>query len=90
MSVSTPVPIEKVEQQLVPEFISIKGVADVQVSGDRKRMLRVAIDPLRLTSYGLSVTDVSAALMQAPFDVPAGSFRSQDRDSRLRACRRRG
>ncbi len=74
-----------VEQELVPEFISIKGVADVQVSGDRKRMLRVAIDPLRLTSYGLSVTDVSTALMQAPFDVPAGSFRSQDQQLIVRA-----
>ncbi len=74
-----------VEQELVPEFISIKGVADVQVSGDRKRMLRVAVDPLRLTSYGLSVTDVSAALMQAPFDVPAGSFRSQDQQLIVRA-----
>ena len=74
-----------VEQELVPMFIAIKGVADVQVSGDRKRMLRVALDPLRLTSYGLSVNDVSAALMQAPFDVPAGSFRSLDQQLIVRA-----
>ncbi|MBT8082752.1 MAG: efflux RND transporter permease subunit [Gammaproteobacteria bacterium] len=74
-----------VEQELVPMFIAIKGVADVQVSGDRKRMLRVALDPLRLTSYGLSVNDVSAALMQAPFDVPAGSFRSRDQQLIVRA-----
>jgi len=74
-----------VEQELVPMFISIDGVADVQVSGARKRMLRVAIDPLRLTSYGLSVTDVAAALRQAPFDVPAGSFRSVDQELIVRA-----
>jgi hydrophobe/amphiphile efflux-1 (HAE1) family protein len=74
-----------VEQELVPMFIAIKGVADVQVSGNRKRMLRVALDPLRLTSYGLSVNDVSAALMQAPFDVPAGSFRSLDQQLIVRA-----
>ncbi|MGB5720463.1 MAG: efflux RND transporter permease subunit [Woeseiaceae bacterium] len=74
-----------VEQELVPIFISIDGVADVQVSGARQRMLRVAIDPLRLTSYGLSVTEVAAALRQAPFDVPAGSFRSVDQQLIVRA-----
>jgi multidrug efflux pump subunit AcrB len=74
-----------VEQEIVPMFLSIGGVADVQVSGDRKRLLRVAVDPFRLSSYGLSVTDVSAALMQAPFDVPAGSFRSLDQQLIVRA-----
>ena len=74
-----------VEREIVPMLISIEGVADVQLSGDRKRVLRVAVDPLRLTSYGLSVNDVSAALMQAPFDVPAGSFRSRDQNLIVRA-----
>ncbi|MBT8089881.1 MAG: efflux RND transporter permease subunit [Gammaproteobacteria bacterium] len=74
-----------VEQELVPMFISIEGVADVQISGARQRMLRVAIDPLRLTSYGLSINEVAAALMQAPFDVPAGSFRSLDQELIVRA-----
>ena len=74
-----------VEQELVPMLISIDGVADVQLSGNRKRMLRVAIDPLRLTSYGLSINDVAAALLQAPFDVPAGSFRSRDQELIVRA-----
>tara|TARA_R110002096_G_scaffold6305_16_gene29359 strand:- start:7534 stop:10635 length:3102 start_codon:yes stop_codon:yes gene_type:complete len=74
-----------VEQEIVPLFLAVNGVADVQVSGDRKRMLRVAVDPLRLSSYGFSVTDVSEALMQAPFDVPAGSFRSQDQELIVRA-----
>jgi hydrophobe/amphiphile efflux-1 (HAE1) family protein len=74
-----------VEQEIVPMFLSIVGVADVQVSGDRKRLLRVAVDPFRLSSYGLAVTDVSAALMQASFDVPAGSFRSLDQQLIVRA-----
>ncbi len=74
-----------VEREIVPQLISIPGVADVRLSGDRKRVLRVAVDPLRLTSYGLSVNDVSAALMQAPFDVPAGSFRSRDQYLIVRA-----
>ncbi|MEQ9561348.1 MAG: efflux RND transporter permease subunit, partial [Woeseiaceae bacterium] len=51
----------------------------------RKRMLRVVVDPLRLTSYGLSVTDVATTLRLVPFDVPAGSFRSEDQELIVRA-----
>ena len=74
-----------VEQDIIPALISIEGVADVQLSGSRQRVLRVAVDPLRLTSFGLSVGDVAAALREAPFDVPAGSFRSQDQRLIVRA-----
>jgi len=74
-----------VEKDVVPMLISIKGVADVVLAGNRKRVLRVAADPLRMTSLNLSVNDVSAALMQAPFDVPAGSFRSDDQELIVRA-----
>jgi multidrug efflux pump subunit AcrB len=74
-----------VEKDIVPMLIAIDGVADVQLSGNRQRVLRVALDPLRLTSYGLSVGDVAAALRQAPFDVPAGSFRSAEQQLIVRA-----
>jgi hydrophobe/amphiphile efflux-1 (HAE1) family protein len=74
-----------VDKDIIPELISIEGVADVQLFGERQRMLRVVVDPLRLTSYGLSVTDVAEALQQAPFDVPAGSFRSADQELIVRA-----
>ena len=74
-----------VEKDIVPMLISIDGVADVQLSGNRKRVLRVALDPMRLTSYGLSIGDVAAALRQAPFDVPAGSFRSAEQQLIVRA-----
>lgn len=74
-----------VEKDLIPELISIDGVADVQIYGARQRMLRVVVDPLRLTSYGLSINDVAATLRTAPFDVPAGSFRSEDQELIVRA-----
>ncbi|RUO80837.1 multidrug transporter AcrB [Idiomarina tyrosinivorans] len=75
----------RLETDLAPEFLAIEGVADVQLNGDRERVLRVALDPLKLSSYGLSVTDVANALRQAPFDVPAGSFRSTDQRLIVRA-----
>lgn len=74
-----------VEKDIVPELISVQGVADVTVFGARDRLLRVVVDPLRLTSYGVSVSEVSAVLRQASFDVPAGSFRSEDQELIVRA-----
>ena len=74
-----------VEKDIVPELISVDGVADVNLFGDRQRLLRVVVDPLRLTAYGLSVTDVADVLEKAPFDVPAGSFGSDDQELIVRA-----
>ncbi|MDJ0813918.1 MAG: efflux RND transporter permease subunit [Woeseiaceae bacterium] len=74
-----------VEKDIVPLLISIDGIADVQLSGNRQRVLRVSLDPMRLTSFGLSVNEVATALRQAPFDVPAGSFRSADQQLIVRA-----
>ncbi|MFT6750830.1 MAG: hydrophobe/amphiphile efflux-1 (HAE1) family protein [Candidatus Azotimanducaceae bacterium] len=76
---------EKVETDIAPMFLSIPGVADVRLNGDRERVLKVMLDPLRLTSYGLSVTDVATVLRLAPFDVPAGSLRSTDQTLIVRA-----
>ena len=74
-----------VENDIVPEFLSIEGVASVDMFGDRQRLLRVVIDPLRLSRFGLTVGDVADALSQAPFDVPVGSFRSEDQQLLVRA-----
>ncbi|MGE4060179.1 MAG: efflux RND transporter permease subunit [Sphingomonadales bacterium] len=67
-----------VEQEIVPEYLSIDGVADVPLFGNRERQLRVMVDPARLSAHGLAVADVAAVLGTVPFDVPAGSFRSDD------------
>ena len=74
-----------VENDIIPALISIDGVATVNLFGDREQILRVVVDPLRLVSFGLSVSDVAEVLRNAPFDLPAGSFRSQDQELIVRA-----
>lgn len=73
-----------IEKDIVPALIAIPGVADVPLFGKRLRVLRVVVDPLRLTSFNLSVADVARALELAPLDVPSGSFRSQDQELLVR------
>ncbi len=75
----------RIETDILPELIAVEGVATVNLFGARERQLRVVIDPLRLSRFGLTVSDVAAALRQAPFDVPVGSFRSADQELLVRA-----
>ncbi len=74
-----------IEKDIVPSLIAIPGVADVALFGQRQRIMRVELNPLRLSSLGLSVEDVIAVLRQAPLDVPSGSFRSTDQELLVRA-----
>ena len=74
-----------IENDIVPELTAIDGVAAVNLSGTRAQQLRVVIDPIRLSRFGLTVGDVATALRQAPFDVPVGSFRSTDQQLIVRA-----
>lgn len=74
-----------IEQDIVPRLISLPGVADVPLFGSRQRVLRIILDPLRLTSYGLTVADVAEVLRAAPLDVPAGSFRAGEQQLLVRA-----
>jgi multidrug efflux pump subunit AcrB len=63
-----------VEDVIIPQLTSVDGVADVDVDGERAKVLRVVVDPNRLASLGLSIRDISTLLGNARFDVPAGSF----------------
>lgn len=74
-----------IESDIIPEFLAIDGVATVGEFGTRLRQMRVVIDPLRLSRFGLTVNDVAASLRQAPFDVPVGSFRSVNQELIVRA-----
>ncbi|EKE82951.1 efflux RND transporter permease subunit [Idiomarina xiamenensis] len=82
---STEALTRRVDTDIAPEFLSISGVADVRLNGDREQVLRVVINPLRLSSYGLSINDVVEAMRQAPFDVPAGNLQSVDHQLIVRA-----
>ncbi|MEJ2116891.1 MAG: efflux RND transporter permease subunit [Alphaproteobacteria bacterium] len=74
-----------VEEEIVPDLTAVDGVAEARIFGDRKRVLRVKVDPNRLAAHGLSVRDVSALLANARYDVPAGSFQSANLEVLVRA-----
>ncbi|MFD1194822.1 efflux RND transporter permease subunit [Seohaeicola saemankumensis] len=63
-----------VRDRVEDRLISIPGVADLQIYGDRDAIFRVDIDQLELASRGLTLADMARALNNVAFDVPAGDL----------------
>ncbi|GGE19672.1 multidrug transporter AcrB [Aureimonas endophytica] len=82
-------PIEElttlVEDRIADQLAAVEGVADIQLSGERERIVYVDIDPDQLATRGLSVADVASALRNVALDVPAGSLASPTQDLIVRA-----
>lgn len=75
----------RVEKDIAPLFLSIPGVADVELSGDQRRVMRVLLDPTRLAGLQVSVREIIETLRDARLDVPAGSYESEDQELIIRA-----
>lgn len=69
-----------VQDRVEDRLISVEGVADLQIYGDREPIFRVDIDQLELASRGLTLVDMQRALSSVAFDVPAGDL-AGDRQS---------
>jgi HAE1 family hydrophobic/amphiphilic exporter-1 len=61
-----------------------KGVGDVTINGGAKREIHVLVDPDRLRSYNLTVTDVFNALRQQNLEMPGGNLNAGMRELTVR------
>ncbi len=69
-----------VQDRVEDRLVSIEGVADLQIYGDREPIFRVDVDQLSLASRGLTLADIARALEDVAFDAPAGDL-TGDRQS---------
>ncbi|MFZ2298243.1 efflux RND transporter permease subunit [Aquabacterium sp.] len=60
-------------RSLVPEMLRVPGVGQVTMFGT-ERAMRIWVDPAKLVSYGLSVTEVNNAIRAQNALVPAGGL----------------
>jgi HAE1 family hydrophobic/amphiphilic exporter-1 len=63
-----------VDEQISDRLISVEGVADLQIYGDRAPIFRVDIDMMELASRGLTLADLRATLADVAYDAPAGDL----------------
>lgn len=73
-----------VKDRVEDRLISISGVADLQIYGDRVPIFRVDIDPMEMASRGLTFADMRNALTDAAYDAPAGDLAGERQSINVR------
>ncbi|HBS33118.1 MAG TPA: multidrug transporter AcrB [Parvularcula sp.] len=74
-----------VEDVVAPRIQSVDGVAQVDVYGDRRRVIRVRIMQDSLAARGLTVADVANLVQGASASAPAGRIRNATQEILIRA-----
>jgi multidrug efflux pump len=64
---------------------TIPGVSTINVQGQRQYAMRLWIDPNKLSSLGLTATDISAALARENVELPAGKIEGNNTEITIRA-----
>ena len=59
---------------LAQRLQTIPGVSSVQIWGQRRYAMRLWIDPLKLASYGVTVSEVRQALLTQNVELPSGKL----------------
>jgi HAE1 family hydrophobic/amphiphilic exporter-1 len=62
------------DKQIKQVLETVQDVGEVSLMGDRRREIRVLLDPTRLTAYGLTTAQVASAVARQNIETPGGSF----------------
>lgn len=62
------------ENKIAQRLETIPGVSSVQIWGQKKYAMRLWIDPIKLASYGITVSEVRTALNKQNIELPSGKL----------------
>lgn len=79
------VELTEIAKKKVKENIeNIRGVGAVNIVGGREREIHITVNPLKLFSLNLPISDVSAALADQNVEIPGGRVEQQHQEFTLR------
>jgi multidrug efflux pump len=86
---SKTIPLSQVEDltdtRFAQKIAQLQGVGLVSISGGQKPAVRVQVNPTALSSYGINLEDVRAALQQTSLDLAKGNFDGPRQDYQIDA-----
>ena len=86
---STAMPLSKVEDlidtRVAPKISQVPGVGLVTISGGQKPAVRIQANPQALSSYGINLEDLRAALAQSSVNAAKGNFDGPRQDYQIDA-----
>ncbi len=81
--------LKEFAEQVKDRLTQLPEVSQVEVQGFSERQIRIALDPLALRQYGLSVSDIAAVVERQSIDLPSGTIETGERDVLVRFADRR-
>ena len=86
---SNALPLSQVEDlvdtRLAPKLSQLNGVGLVSISGGQKPAVRIQVNPVQLSSYGLSMESLRTAITQASVNSAKGNFDGLRQDYQIDA-----
>src|SRR5277367_315957 len=86
---SSSMPLSQVEDlvdtRLAPKISQLNGVGLVAISGGQKPAVRIQANPAALSSYGINLEDLRAALTQSSVNAAKGNFDGPNQDYQIDA-----
>ncbi|HEY6488048.1 MAG: efflux RND transporter permease subunit [Terracidiphilus sp.] len=86
---SATMPLSQVEDlvdtRLAPRISQLSGVGLVSISGGQKPAVRIQVNPVQLSAYGLNMEDVRTAVTQASVNSAKGNFDGPRQDYQIDA-----
>ncbi|MGP8253869.1 MAG: efflux RND transporter permease subunit [Terracidiphilus sp.] len=76
---------DMVDTRLAPRLSQLSGVGLVSISGGQKPAVRIQVNPVQLSSYGLNMEDVRSALVQSSVNSAKGNFDGPRQDYQIDA-----
>ncbi len=84
---SDTIPLPQVEDladtRLAQKIAQLSGVGLVSIGGGQKPAVRVRVNPVALSSYGINLEDVRTALQQTSLDLAKGNFDGPQQDYQI-------
>jgi len=77
LAVSSPgseLELKRIVDRIEDDLVTVKGVADVQIEGDRRSELRIILDPVKLEKHDLSIAHVITLLSNWNINAPGGEI----------------
>lgn len=75
---------EYAENVLVERLQTIPGVSSIRIWGEKRFAMRLWLDPLRMAGYGITFSDVEAALNRQNIELPAGKLSGNNTELSVR------
>ncbi|OWY25091.1 AcrB/AcrD/AcrF family protein, partial [Sphingobacteriales bacterium UPWRP_1] len=69
---------------LLEKLQTIPGVSTLQIWGEKRYAMRIWMDPVKLSMYGLTAQDVVAALQRENIELPSGKLAGNSTDLSVR------